>query len=78
MYVAFAVNMALTGTPTGTQTRARGLGILGGKEHEYEVNMGCGLYQAWYLPDSLMWVVEAEGTICAFTVDDRAGKVGPA
>ena len=39
--------------------------------------MGCGLYQAWYLPDSLMWVVEAEETVCAFTVDDRAGKVGP-
>ena len=51
--------------------------ILDGKEHEYEVNMGCGLYQARYIPDSLMWVVEAEGTVCAFTVDDRAGKVGP-
>ena len=51
--------------------------IRDGKEHEYEVNMGCGLYQAWYLPDSLMWVVEAEGTVCAFTVDDRTGKVGP-
>ena len=51
--------------------------ILDDKKHEYEVHMGCDLYQARYLPGGLMWVVEAEGTAFAFTVDDRAGKVGP-
>jgi hypothetical protein len=51
--------------------------ILDDEEHEYEVHMGCDLYQARYLPDGLMWVVEAEGTACASTVDDR-GRQGRA
>jgi hypothetical protein len=52
--------------------------ILDGKELQYEVHMGGELSQARYISDTHMWVVEVEGTVCAFTVDDRTGKVGPA
>ena len=51
--------------------------IIDGEKHTHAIILGRDHYRARYIPHTHMWVVEVEGTACAYTVGDRTGKVGP-